>query len=350
MRGIMDKEFLYEMLSTASVSGTELELEKKIYHYMKPFADEVRGDEIGDVTAVINPACPVKVLMTGHADEIGLMVTAIREDGMLSVCNIGGIYTATYPGHKVRVLTKNGVLYGAVLITRDLMKKADLSPHDLIIDIGASNREEAQKEVSVGDRILFDTDYRELLHERITGRALDDRLGAFIVMEALKKAKEKGCRVGVYAAATVGEETSMNGAYFVSQRVKPTMAIAVDVTYVSDYAGTNAADTGDVGIGKGPVLCANPTHHPEINRRLVEAANRCAMSVQWETATGRTGTDGDVMHKSGDGVPVALVSIPLRYMHSPAEVASLNDVQDCIDLLAEFVCGLDETISLNPFV
>lgn len=345
----MDQAFLYEMLSTASVSGTELELEKKIYQYMLPHADVVMGDEIGDVTAVLCPESPVKVLMTGHADEIGLMVTAIRADGMLSVCRVGGIYPATYPGHKVRVLTKNGVRYGAVVITRALMKKTDLDPSDLIVDIGAASREEAAKEVAVGDRIIFDTDYREMLNDCIAGRALDDRLGAFIVMEALKRAKEKGCAVGVYAAATVGEETTMNGAYFVSQRVQPTMAIAVDVTYVSDYSGTDPADTGDVRIGKGPVLCANPTHHPEIHRRLVEAAKRCGIALQWETATGRTGTDGDVIHKSGNGVPVALVSIPLRYMHSPAEVASLRDVEDCITLLAEFVCGLDETVSLNPF-
>lgn len=345
----MDREFLFEMLSTASVSGAELELEKKIYQYMKPYADEVRGDEIGNVTAVIQPDSPVRVLMTGHADEIGLMVTAIRKDGMLSVCNIGGIYTATYPGHKVRVLTREGVRYGAVLITRDLMKKADLSPRDLIVDIGAADREEAAQVVSVGDRVVFDTDCRELLNDCITGRALDNRLGAFIVMEALKKAKAKGCRVGVYAAATVGEETTMNGAYFVSQRVAPTMAITVDVTYVSDYSGMNPADTGEVMIGKGPVLCANPTHHPEIHRRLLKAAEGCGIRVQWETATGRTSTEGDVIHKSGNGVPVALVSIPLRYMHSPAEVGSLRDVQDCIDLLAEFVCGLDETVSLNPF-
>lgn len=345
----MDKEFLYDMLSTASVSGMELELEKKIYDHMKPYADEVRGDEIGDVIAVIQPDCPFKVLMTGHADEIGLMVTSIRGDGMLSVCKIGGIYSSTYPGHKVRVLTKKGVVYGAVLITRDLMKKGELSPSDIIIDIGASSKEEAESIVSIGDRIIFDTDYREMLNECITGRALDDRLGAFIVMEALKKAKENGCRVGVYAAATVGEETSMNGAYFVSERIEPTLAIAVDVTYVSDYAGTNPAETGAVSIGKGPVLCVNPTHHSEINRRLEKAARDCNISIQWETASGRTGTDGDVMHKSGKGVLVALVSIPLRYMHSPAEVASLKDVQDCIDLLAAFVCSLDETVSFNPF-
>ncbi len=345
----MDRKFLYEMLSTASVSGTEVELEKKIYQYMKAYADEVRGDEIGDVTAVLNANSPVKVLLTGHADEIGLMVTAIRGDGMLSVCKIGGIYPSTYPGHKVRVLTKQGVLYGAVVITRSLMKKSDMDASDLIIDIGAFSKEEAEKAVSVGDRVIFDTDYREMLNECITGRALDDRLGAFIVMEVLKQAKKDGCHVGVYAAATVGEETSMNGAYFVSQRVKPTMAIAVDVTYVSDYAGTDPADTGDVRLGKGPVLCVNPTHHPEMNKRLKEAADHCGISIQWETASGRTGTDGDVMHKSGDGVPVALVSIPLRYMHSSAEVASLRDVEDCIHVLAKFVCELDETVSLNPF-
>ena len=345
----MDRDFLFEILSTASVSGTELELERKIYRRMQPYADCVTGDEMGDVTAVINPGSPIRVLLAGHADEIGLMVTSIREDGMLSVCKIGGIYPAVYPGHKVRVLTGRGIVYGAVVITRELMKNREMEAADLIIDIGCAAKEEAARVISVGDRIIFDTDYREMLNDCITGRALDDRLGVFVVMEALRQARERGCTVGVYAAATVGEETSMNGAYFVSQRVKPTLAIAVDVTYVSDHQGTDPAHTGEVKLGGGPVLCVNPTHHPVIQEALVKAAETCKIAIQWETASGRTGTDGDVIHKTGDGVPVALVSIPLRYMHSPAEVACLRDVQDCIELLSEFLCSLKEPFSLNPF-
>lgn len=345
----MKKEFLFEMLSTSSVSGNEIALEKKIYDYVKDYADEVRTDEIGDVVAVLNPDSPCRVLLTGHADEIGLMVTAITEKGMLKVTKIGGIYPTTYLGQKVRIMTEKGVIYGSVVTTRDLSKKADLSPEDLTIDIGAKDKENALEYVSLGDTITFDTDYRELLNDCINGRALDDRIGAFIVMEAVRRAKEKGCKIGAYGAATVGEETTMNGAYFVAERVKPTMAIAVDVTYTSDYPGTDEASTGDIRVGGGPVLVNNPACHKKMQKLLREAAERSGIKVQTEAANGRTGTDGDTIHKSGEGVPVTLVSIPLRYMHTPAELGSLKDMEDCVELLAEFLCGVKEDIDLKWF-
>lgn len=345
----MNKDFLFEMLATPSVSGNEIALERKIYDYVKPYADEVRTDEIGDVVAVLNPDSPCRVLMCGHADEIGLMVTAVTEKGMLKVTKIGGIYPSTYLGQKVRVITEKGFIYGSVVNTKALGKKADLSPEDLTIDIGAKDKEDALQYVSLGDTITFDTDYRELLNGCINGRALDDRVGAFAVMEAVRLAKEKGCKVGVYGATSVGEETTQNGAYFVAQRVKPTIAIAVDVTYTSDYPGTDEATTGNVKVGGGPVLVNNPTCHKKLQKRLRKAAEKCGITVQTEAANGYTGTDGDIMHKSGQGVPMTLVSIPLRYMHTPAELASLKDIEECIELLAEFLCELEENVELAWF-
>lgn len=337
------------MLSTPSVSGSEAVLEKKIYNYMQGKADQVCTDEIGDVISVLNPDAPMKVLLTGHADEIGLMVTAVTESGMLKTEAIGGIYPWCFPGHKVRIITAGQVLYGAVVATRELCKKTDLKTEDLTIDIGAASKEEALSHVALGDTIIFDTDYRELLGDRITGRAMDDRTGAFIVMEALLRAKEKGCKTGVYSASTVGEETSMNGAYFVANRVCPDIAIAVDVTYTSDYPGVDMAQTGDIRVGQGPVLCNSPVVHKKLNALLKEAANRIGIQIQIEAAGGRTGTDADKIHFSGTGVPVALVSIPLRYMHTPAEVGSLKDIENCIELLAEFLCLIQEDLDLRLF-
>ena len=345
----MNKEFLYSLLTTGSVSGNEAAIEKKIYDYMKDKADEVTVDELGNVTACVNSSSNFKVLLTGHADEIGLMVTAITDGGMLKVTGIGGIYTSEYPGHKVRIYTERGVIYGAVINTEELSKKKELEAADLTVDIGASTKEEASSAVALGDTVTFDTDVRELLGGRITGRALDDRLGAYIVMEALARANESGVSVGAYAAATTGEETTMNGAYFTASRVKPDIAIAVDVTYATDYPGTDIAETGDVRLGRGPVLCNNPSVHKKVNALLRAASQRAGVAVQTEAANGRTGTDGDVMHRTGRGVPFALVSIPLRYMHSPAECASLSDVEDCIKLLAEFLTELSEDTDLRPF-
>ena len=279
----------------------------------------------------------------------GLMVSAVGSDGTLMATKIGGIYPTTYPGHKVRIYTKNGILYGAVANSRDIAKNADLKVSDLRIDIGAKDKEDALRYVELGDTVTFDTGVRELLNGYVTGRALDDRIGAFIVMEALAEAKKKGAAVGCYAAATTGEETTGNGAYFSASRVKPNVAIAVDVTYTSDNCGISEAKTGDVAVGKGPVLCNNPSIHKKVNAALRACARKLDMAVQTEAASGHTGTDGDTMHRTGVGVPFALVSIPLRYMHNPDEVGSLKDVQDCIDLLAEFLVSCTADMNLRPF-
>lgn len=345
----MNKEFLMQLLNSNSVSGSEVEIEKKIYDHMRMVTDHVCVDEMGTVTASVNPDAPFRVLMTGHADEIGLMVTAITQDGFLKVTNIGGIYTTTYPGHKVRVHTKNGIVYGAVVNTRDLCKKDGLRASDLLIDIGAVDKADALKAVCLGDTVNFDTDVRELLNDRITARAMDDRVGAYIVMEALALAKEKGVKIGVFAAATTGEETTGNGAYFTASRVKPNIAIAVDVTYTSDYPGIDEGLTGDIRVGGGPVICNNPSIHKKVNAMLLSAAEKLNMPIQIEAANGRTGTDGDIMHKTCLGIPFALVSIPLRYMHCPDEVGSLKDIQDCAELLAQFLCDCSENTNLKPF-
>ena len=345
----MDKKFLYDVLCTNGVSGNELELEKKFYDYMQDKADTVSVDELGNVTACVNPDAGFKVLMAGHTDEIGLMVTAVGEDGMLKVTNIGGVYATCFPGHKVRVHTKNGIIYGAVVNSRSIAKNKDLAAKDLRIDIGATSKEDALKYVSLGDTINFDTDVRELLNGRITARAMDDRIGAFIVMSAVARAREKGASIGVYGTSTTGEEIGGLGAYFTASRVKPNIAIAVDVTYTSDNAGIDTAVTGDIRVGEGPVICNCPTVHKKVNSFLDKAAQNLNMKVQYEAANGRTGTDGDTMTRTGIGVPFALVSIPLRYMHSPDEVGSLQDIDDCIELLAEFLCELTEDTNLKPF-
>ncbi|MBE5962772.1 MAG: M42 family metallopeptidase [Lachnospiraceae bacterium] len=343
----MNTSFLYEMLTTASVSGNEIALQKKVLDYMTPVCDEIHTDENGNVISILNPESSCKVLLAGHIDEIGLMICDVTGDGFLCVKNLGGIYRSTYPGHKVRVHTKDGIVYGAVVNNRSLSDKKDLNNSDLLVDIGANSKKEALQYVEIGDTITFDTDYRELKNNLITGRALDDRTGAFVVIEALRLAKEKGCKIGVYSATTVGEESGMRGAYWASSRVQPSMAIAVDVTYATDYPGCGRE--GDVRLGNGPVLCIAPYINRKMNILLKETAQKLNINLQLETESGMTGTDADKIHYSGKGVPVCLVSIPLRYMHNPDEVGSLDDIKDCIELLSEFLCSISESISLNPF-
>lgn len=336
----MSREFLNEMLVTGSVSGNEAGVQKKIKNYMSSTADSFMEDEIGNVISVINADSEKKVLLSAHVDEIGLRITYIKENGMLKVTKIGGIYTQSYLGQKVRVLTENGIVYGSVAINHDLCKKNPLGPEDLTVDIGAGSREEAEKYVSVGDDVIFDTEYRDLLNDRISARALDDKIGAYVILEALKRAKERGCKAGVYAATTVGEETSKDGAYWAGIRVEPTEAIVVDVTYTSDYDGFSPDNYGEVNLGGGPALCNNPMTHRGMNKKLAEIAKEKDIPYQMEVTCGNTCTDADRIHFSGKGVPVALVSVPMRYMHSPAEVVSMKDVENCIELITEYLVRL----------
>ncbi len=336
---MQSQAFLKDLLSKNSVSGNEEESQDFIARHMVPYCDEIRRDEIGDVVCVLNPDAEKKILLAAHGDEIGLMVNYITPEGYVHVTSRGGIIPLTYPGHKVQILTENGVVYGVVAISGELMKKQDLKVSDLMVDIGASSEEEAKSLVSLGDTAVFDTGYRKLANGRFTARALDDRLGVFIIMEALKRAKERECKVGVYSAATVGEETGQHGAYFTSSRVKPDMAIVVDVTWVSEGRDAKPEVNGKVLLGGGPVLCNAPIIPRKYNQKLLDAAERAGIRVQLESAARQTCTDAEQIHYSNEGVPVMLVSIPLRYMHSPSEVADERDVEACVNLIAEFLMG-----------
>lgn len=337
----MNEKFLTDILSEISVSGYEEPAQEVVKKYMTGIADEIQEDEMGDVVCVLNPECEAKVMLSAHVDEIGLMVSNVTEDGSLQVIRRGGIIQGTYPGQQVVIKTANGDVYGVVEGRRDLFEKKDLKEVDFLIDIGARTKEEALSKVALGNPIVRDTSIRKLMNGRFSARALDDRLGVFIIMEALRRAKEKGCKVGVYAAATVGEETTKCGAYWTSARIRPTAAVVVDVTYCTDYEGVNPAETGDVKLGAGPALCAAPIVAKKLNARMEECAARMQISVQKEATSGLTYTDADKIVFSGQGVPSVLVSIPLRYMHTPAEVADEKDVEGCIELIAEFLTSYE---------
>ena len=325
------------MLSKVSVSGAEEESQAFIASYMEPYADEVRRDEIGDVVCVLNPEAERKILLAAHGDEIGLVVNYITPEGFLHVVNRGGILYRTYPGQKVRIVTEKGDIYGVVAVDQTLLKKQELEATDLLIDIGVGSEAEASELVEPGDVAVFDTGIRKLANGRFTSRGLDDKLGVFIIMEALKRARERGCRIGVYSAATVGEETITNGAHFTSSSVKPDMAVIVDVTWVSDYLSMKPETSGKILLGGGPVLCDTAMVARKDNRRLKEIAKKAGIPVQMEVIPHRTKTDGDLIHYANGGTPMVLVSIPLRYMHSPSEVADEKDVENCIALVTEFL-------------
>lgn len=343
----MKKEFLFEMLDTMSVSGHEISLQKKVIREMTPYADEIRTDKTGNVICVLNPDADFKVMLAGHIDEIGLIVTHICGNGLLKVAKAGGIRVNNYPGHQVMIYHDGKPIPG-VMVMNDAMK-GDIKDKDLYIDIGAHNAEDARKYVEEGDPVHLNTYHLTLQNDLLCARGIDDRGGAFIVLEALKKAKEMGCKIGVYAATTVGEETTMRGAYWAGSAVKPNVAIAVDVTYAQDYPGTDPAESGDVKLGGGPVICNSSIANKKLNDLMKCCAKEENIPYQIESFLGRTGTDADKLHFTGEGVTTALLSLPLRYMHSPSEVCHLSDIEHAINLLAKLLCTVNSSTNLDPF-
>ncbi len=344
----MNKEFFYNMLSTMSVSGHEIPLQKKVIEHMRPYCDRIDTDYTGNVVSIINPDAKFKVMLAGHIDEIGLIVTYIQKNGMLRVAKAGGIRAVNYPGHQVVVHGQGGTVYGSVVFTKPMMKP-DMQAGDLLIDIGAKDEEDARRYVQEGDPVHFNAGPQEMINNCLCARAIDDRGGAFIVLETLKRAKDKGCKIGIYAVTTAGEETGARGAHWASSRIRPDVAIAVDVTFAQDYPGAEPKESGDVKLGAGPVICNSAMANVKVNELLKSCAVKKGIPYQIETFVGRTGTDADKIHYAMEGFVTALLSLPLRYMHTPAEMCSLDDVENCIELLSEFLCSIDENTVLDPF-
>ncbi len=343
----MSKEFLYSLLDAMSVSGHEIPLQKKVIAEMQPHCDAIRTDYTGNVISILNPDAPFKVLLAAHIDEIGLVVTHIQEDGFIRVGKAGGIRPGTYPGHQVMIYGEQGPICGTVIYSKD-MTKADLKVEDLRVDIGAKDAAEARNYIQEGDPIHPNTYHQEMLGGFLSARAIDDRGCAYIILEALKRAKELGCTIGVCAATTVGEETTGRGAYWAGSNLQPDVAIAVDVTFASDYPGVGP-ESGSVKLGGGPVLCNSSIGNKKVNEMLKAIAKEHNIPWQIESYMGRTGTDADKMHQTGLGVVTNLVSLPLRYMHSPSEVCCMADIENTIELLARFLCTIGPDTNLDPF-
>lgn len=348
----MNRDFLKTLLNTVSVSGNEEQNQKNALEYAKSFADVQVVDAVGNTISVVNPDAPCRVLLCGHMDEIGFRVTHIDDKGFVHVQKAGGVHPKLYMGQPMQIIHEDGdtlrKVNGVGAYTGELLDKEKAEDKDLVIDIGANSREEAAALVGAGDSVCADTSVRELMNDRFSCRALDDKTGAFVVLEAARLAAEKGVSCGVYVNTVVGEETTGRGAYFAAANVKPNCAIIVDVTWASDAPEGDPARTGEVKLGGGPVLCKSGMTNKAMNRLLEQIAAEKGIPLQYEVAGGRTYTDGDDVLKTGAGVPLALVSIPLRYMHSSVEVGSWRDLEQCIELIAEFLRRVDADFDYRP--
>lgn len=352
MSDLKNKEFLFSMLKKASPSGYELDLQKHIINEMKDIDEKVYTHHNYNVVHAINVDSKMKVLLAGHVDEIGLVIEEINSNGTCRVTNTGGAKSYMYLGQHVNVYAKddegNINVVPGVFGYLPNMGSHEIKVSDLVLDLGVDSKEEAEKLVRIGDSVVHMNDLVELNGGRLSARALDDRLGAFICLEAMRRVKEKGGKNGVYVATTVGEETTGRGAIAAAEMINPTCAIIVDVTYASDIKYRENLNN-PVALGKGPALTRGSLINEKMERLVLKTAKELNMNVQFEIASSRTYTDLDSIFSRHNGIPCYLISIPLRYMHSSVEVCDYKDVEDIIELIATFILKLDENTNFNPF-
>jgi putative aminopeptidase FrvX len=313
---------------------------------------ELSSDGLGSSIARIGDAAPL-LAVVGHIDEIGLIVTHIDEKGFLWFAPIGGWDPQVLVGQRVEVRGKDGLVPGVVgrkpihLLEADQRKKV-VELKGMHIDVGAADRDEAAALIRVGDPVVIAAEPMAVLGDRLVSRAMDNRLGAYVALESLRRSSESGNLKGSFAAvAGVQEEVGLFGARTAAFQVRPDIAIAVDVTHATDAPGVDEKEIGTHPLGSGPVIGRGSTLSPKVFELLVETAE--AEGIEYSiSASGRgTSTDADVLQISRAGIPTGVVSIPLRYMHSPVEMVDLRDVEAVVELLAAFAGRLTADVDLS---
>jgi len=335
-------DVLRRLLTATGPSGYESAPARAFAEACAPFAD-VAVDTMGSVTArVAGTGGGPTVAIVGHIDEIGLIVTHIDEKGFLSFAGVGGWDPVILVGQRVELATRDGLVAGVVgkkpihLLKPDDRKNAP-ELKDLHIDIGAADGEQAKARVRIGDVAVIAGEPVELPNERLAARSLDNRLGCYVAHEAARLVAEAGGAAGdVVAVAAVQEETTFTGSRTITHRLRPDVAIVVDVTHATDAPGIEERELGSHPFGSGPVIERGSFLHPRVFELLHEAAEAESIPFTVAASGNRTGTDADAVHLSRDGVPTGLVGLPLRYMHSPVEMVQLDDVAHAARLIAAF--------------
>ncbi|NLM44937.1 MAG: M42 family metallopeptidase [Clostridiales bacterium] len=323
---MINRDLLKRLLETFGPSGNEETIREVIRQEIKDYADEIKVDALGNLIA-IKRGNGKKIMVASHMDEIGIMVTNIDENGFLRFTNIGGVspFTALYQ----RVMFADGTMGVVGMEKLDEMK--DLALNKMFIDIGACSKEEAMKKVNVGDVACFYTPYVQN-DDYIMAKALDDRIGCYVAIEALKALKD--CPNEVYFVFTVQEEVGLRGAKTAAYGIDPDMGIAIDVTLTGD---TPKAKTMDVKMGKGTAIKIKDNSvlaHPTVKNLMIETAKENNIPYQLEILEGG-GTDSGAIHLTKSGVPSGVISVPCRYVHSPSEMVSVKDVKSSIELLVK---------------
>ena len=345
-----DREFLFKLLGTPSPTGFEMPGQRVWADYVRPLASEVACDAYGSTWARLEGKSKRQVMLAAHADEIGFMVKTIQQDGFIRIDRIGGSDTATARGRRLIFQGDKGPVHGIIGNTAIHLRRDspgdEKTPqvHELWVDVGASNAKEvAAMGLRVGHPAVYEDGPMELAHKRLVGRAIDNRIGGYIIAQVLKRIAKGRKKSGfsLICANMVQEEIGGNGAMMATYRLNPDACVCLDVTHATDTPGIDNSKFGTVKLGGGPTISHGTANHPLVVKRLIEVAAKAKIPVQHEASSRFTGTDTDKIFHMREGVPSALASLPLRCMHSVVETAHLDDIARTIDLLTGFVLSLE---------
>ena len=342
------RDFLYQYLNNASPTGFESSGQEIWLDYVKPYLDDYISDVYGTMVAVVNPDHPYKVVIEAHADEISWFVNYINDKGYIYVVRNGGSDHQIAPSKRVNIHTKKGIVKGvfgwpAIHVRKE--KEEVPSLKNIFIDVGASSKEEVEEMgIHVGSVITFDDELMELNDTFLVGRALDNRIGGFMIAEVLRRLHENKVKLpfGLYVVNAVQEEIGLRGAEMISRRISPNVAIVTDVTHDTNAPMYDKVKSGDVSCGKGPTLSYAPAVQNNLRDLIIEVANSKEIPFQRLASSRFTGTDTDAFAYSADGVASALISLPLKYMHTTVETVHKEDVESVINLIYETLLQLED--------
>ncbi|WP_310994048.1 M42 family metallopeptidase [Aequorivita marina] len=349
-------KFLEQYLNNAAPTGYEWDGQKLWMEYLKPYVDEFITDTYGSAVGVINPEAKFKVVIEGHADEISWYVNYISDDGLLYVVRNGGSDHQIAPSKIVNIHTKNGIIKGVfgwpAIHTRNKSKEEAPKPDNIFIDVGAKDKEEvAEMGIHIGCVITYPDQFHILNENKLVCRALDNRMGGFMIAEVARLLHEnkKSLPFGIYITNSVQEEIGLRGAQMIAERIKPNVAIVTDVTHDTTTPMINKKKEGQAEIGAGPVIAYAPAVQQKLRDLIVDTAEKKEIPFQRAALSRATGTDTDAFAYSNEGVASALISLPLRYMHTTVEMVHRDDVENVIKLIYETLLNIKDGETFSYF-
>ncbi len=339
--------FLTKYLNNASPTGFEWEGQKMWLDYISPNIDSYFSDNYGSVVGIVNPEAKYKVVIEAHADEIAWFVNYITKDGFIYLKRNGGSDHMIAPSKRVNIHTPKGIVKGVfgwpAIHTRHA-KEETPSLKNIFIDVACSTKEEVEEMgVHVGCVVTFEDEFMVMNENRFVGRALDNRIGGFMIAEVLHLLKANNVKLpfGLYIVNAVQEEIGLRGAEMISRRIKPDVAICTDVCHDTNTPMIDKIENGDFKSGDGPVLTYGPAVQNNLLKLIIDTASENEIPFQRAAASRSTGTDTDAFAYSAEGVPSALISLPLRYMHTTVETCRKEDVENCIKLIYETLLKIE---------